>query len=298
MEKHILKAVDGYELDLHIFEAENPKAVVQIAHGMEEHQERYENFANFLVENGFSVVSADMRGHGQNAQLLGYFSAKDGHQLLVSDHKQIRDYIDERFPNLPVYLFAHSMGTIISRVVLQTYSQKYEKVVLSGYPAYQSGAGFGVFLTDVIQLFRGAKYKSKLIEKLGVGMFNDDIKNPRTDIDWICANEETIDKYKNDPLCGVGFTISAFNDLFELVREMNKSEKYVNVKKDLPMLLIAGEDDPCTKGEKGRAQSLKTLEQAGFEKIKQITYSKMRHEILNEKDNQKVYADILAFYKD
>ena len=297
MEQVFLKAVDGYQLDLHIFEAKDAKAVVQIAHGMEEHQDRYEDFAKFLNANGFTVVSADMRGHGQNAKELGFFSGKGGDKLLISDHKQIRDFIGEKFASLPVYLFAHSMGTIISRVVLQSYSKKYDKVVLSGYPAYQSGAGFGVFLTDVIQIFRGAKYKSKLIEKLGVGIFNNDIKNPKTEVDWVCANEETVKEYLSDPLCGVGFTISAFNDLFALVMQMNKSEDFVNVNQNMPILLIAGENDPCTKGDKGRAQSRKTLEKAGFKNIKQIGYAGMRHEILNEKDNKKVYADILSFYQ-
>ncbi len=296
MEQIYLKAKDGYDLNLHIFAVTEAKAVVQIAHGMEEHQERYEDFISFLNKNGYSVVSADMRGHGQNAKELGFFSGKDGDKLLISDHKQICEFIKTRFAGLTVYLFAHSMGTIISRVVLQTYSQEYDKVILSGYPAYQSGASFGVFLTDLIQVFKGAKYKSKIIEKLGVGMFNNDIKNPRTDVDWVCANEETVDKYKDDPLCGVGFTISAFNDLFELVRQMNKTEAYKKVKEDLPVLLLAGEDDPCTKGAKGRENSRKTLEKAGFRNIVQTTYSLMRHEILNEKENQKVYQDIVDFF--
>lgn len=297
MEQIFLDAKDGYKLDLHIFEVKDAKAVVQIAHGMEEHQERYEDFVKFLNQNGFSVVSADMRGHGHNAQDLGYFAGKGGDELLIADHKQICDYVKERFAGLPIYLFAHSMGTIISRVVLQTYSKKYDKVVLSGYPAYQTGAGFGVFLTDIIQVFKGAKYKSKLIEKLGVGMFNNDIKHPRTEVDWVCANEETVDKYREDPLCGVGFTISAFNDLFELVVRMNKTENYVDVKSDLPILLLAGKDDPCTKGEKGRENSKKTLLKAGFKNIKQTTYAGMRHEILNEKDNKKVYKDIVEFFE-
>lgn len=297
MKQVFLEAKDGYKLDLHIFEVENAKAVVQIAHGMEEHQERYEDFVKFLNQNGFSVVSADMRGHGHNAESLGYFAPKDGDKLLVSDHKQICDFVKGRFAGLPTYLFAHSMGTIIARVVLQTYSKKYDKVVLSGYPAYQSGASFGVFLTDIIQVFKGARYKSKLIEKLGVGAFNMSIKKPRTEIDWVCANEETVDNYKEDPLCGIGFTVSAFNDLFELVIKMNKTEKYRSINVDLPILLIAGQDDPCTKGKRGRDHSRKTLQKAGFKNITQTTYPGMRHEILNEKDNQKVYADIAAFYK-
>ena len=297
MEKVFLDAKDGYKLDVHIFEVKDAKAVVQIAHGMEEHQERYENFVKFLNTNGFSVVTADMRGHGKNAEMLGYFADKDGDKLLISDQKQICDFVKKRFAGLPVFLFAHSMGTIISRVVLQTFSKEYDKVVLSGYPAYQSGAGFGIFLTNVIKTFRGAKYKSKLIEKLGVGAFNNDIKNPRTEVDWVCANEDSVDKYIEDPLCGVGFTVSAFNALFTLVEKMNKAKEYVDVNADMPILLLAGEDDPCTKGAKGRESSRRRLEKAGFKNIKQTTYAGMRHEILNEKEKQKVYDDIVAFYK-
>ncbi len=227
-----------------------------------------------------------------------FLDAKDGYKLLISDQKQICDFVKKRFVGLPVFLFAHSMGTIISRVVLQTYSKQYSKVVLSGYPAYQTGAGFGVFLTDIIQIFRGAKYKSKIIEKLGVGAFNNDIKNPRTAVDWVCANEKTVDQYIEDPLCGVGFTISAFNALFTLVEKMNKVKEFVDVNAGMPILLLAGKDDPCTKGEKGRESSRRTLEKAGFKNIKQTTYVGMRHEILNEKDRQKVYDDIVAFYND
>ena len=70
IEKIFINSKDGYKLDVHIFEVKEAKAVVQIIHGMEEHQERYETFINFLNQNGLTVVSSDMRGHGKNAKDL------------------------------------------------------------------------------------------------------------------------------------------------------------------------------------------------------------------------------------
>lgn len=297
MEKFIIKALDNYELNVHIFKTEKPKAVIQIIHGMEEHQERYERFANFLVNNGFCVVSSDMRGHGSNAKDLGFFKDKEGYKYLISDQVAITKFIKEKFEGLPIYIFAHSMGTIITRVLLQEHSKDYAKVVLSGYPNYQSGAKIGITLTNIIKRFKGAKYKSIFVQNMSIGVFNKQIKNPRTALDWVTANEKNVDEYIKDPLCGIGFTVSAFNDLFQLVVKMHKPKNYNNVNSDMPLLLLRGINDPCTGGEKGASNSRKILELAGFKNLQHIDYEGMRHEILNEVDYQKVENDILEFYK-
>lgn len=298
MKEIFINSVDEYKLCLHVFKHEKATAVVQIVHGMEEHQERYEKLAKILNEAGLSVVSSDMRGHGKDVDKneLGFFKKKNGYFYLVEDQKVITNYIKKEFPNLPVYIFAHSMGTIITRVLLQENSEKYQKVVLSGYPNYQKGAELGVFIADTVKLFHGAKYKSKIIEKLGVGAFNTKIKNPKTKVDWVCANEKALQQYIDDPLCGIGFTCSAFSDLFNLVKLMHQVKLYKNVNKNLKFLFLRGIDDPCTGGEDGAKDSREVLKQAGFGKIKYIDYPGMRHEIINEKENQKVFSDIVKFF--
>lgn len=297
MERTLIEARDGYKLDLHIFKVENAQAVIQIIHGMEEHQERYEDFIKELNKNGFSVVSSDMRGHGVSAEYLGHFKEKKGYKELIEDQKIITNFIKEQFKDLPIYLFAHSMGTIITRVLLQENSQEYKKVVLSGYPNYQNGAYLGILMANIIKTFRGSKYKSKFISHLSVGTFNKAIKNPKTKCDWICHNEETIKAYREDPYCGIGFTCSAFCDLFHLVIMMHKPKLYYNVNQEIKLLLLRGMDDPCTGGDKGAKDSYKVLSKAGFNRIQTIDYPDMRHEILAEKNNQKVYEDITNFYK-
>lgn len=296
MKKEFIKSRDEYNLELHIFEVENPKAIVQVIHGMEEHQERYENFIEFLNKNGFSVVSSDMRGHGKSCKELGFFKEKDGYVELIEDQKAITKYIKEKFKNIPIYIFAHSMGTIITRVLLQENSNDYNKVVLSGYPNYQRGAYTGIFVANIINAIHGPKYKSKFISYLSVDTFNHGIKKPKTNCDWISYNEENVKAYIDDPYCGIGFTCSAFKDLFNLVIMMHKSNLYKSVNKDMELLLLRGLDDPCVGGTVGANDSYKVLCNAGFDKIERIDYPNMRHEILAEKDNKKVYKDVVNFY--
>lgn len=298
MNKFQISSRDGYLLSLHTFEAAEPKAVIQVIHGMEEHQERYEDFARFLNDQGFTVVTSNMRGHGAETdpEDLGYFKDKNGYRELIHDQIHIRAFIRNRYPDLPVYLFAHSMGTIIARVLLQTQSKHYEKTVLSGYPNYQVHTALGIVCSAAIRTLRGPKYKSKFLQKSSVGIFNKSVENPRTETDWICANEETVERYQKDPYCGIGFTCSAFSDLFHLVTMMHKSSNYRNVNKDMPILCLRGEEDPCTGGDKGSDNSIRVLLDAGFVSIDEITYPGMRHEILNEKNHQQAYEDIADFY--
>ncbi len=295
MQKAVLEARDGYKLNIHIFEVKEAKAVIQIIHGMEEHQERYERLAKFLNKNGYSVVTSNMRGHGEDAPLLGYFKDKKGYLELVEDQKIITKFIKDKYKKVPVFIFAHSMGTIITRVLLQTDSAEYSKVILSGYPRYQGAAGFGIMLTNLIKTFRGGKYKSKFIEHMGVGIFNKSIENPKTPIDWISYNEANLYEYFKDPYCGHGFTVSAFNDLFHLVKLMHKPSRYKNVNGEMPLLLLRGLDDPCVGGNDGALDSYSVLAEAGFVNIQSISYPHMRHEIINEAGYKKVFDDILYF---
>lgn len=296
MKQVFLKTRDEYQLDVHVFAVREAKAVVQIIHGMEEHQERYEPFVKFLNENGFTVVSSDMRGHGKSAKDTGFFKEKKGYVELIEDQRRVTGFIKKHFPDVPIYLFAHSMGTIITRVLLQRDSKAYRKVVLSGYPCYQKGTYFGALLASVIKLSRGAKHKSHLLNALSIGSFNRSIKDAKTECDWICHNEETVNAYLMDPYCGFGFTCSAYEDLFQLVIGMHDVKRYCAVNEEMELLFLRGKDDPCVGGDKGAEDSRNILYEAGFHNIEYVDYPDMRHEILAEKEHQKVYVDVLEFY--
>lgn len=294
MEEKMIPSKDGYLLCVHFFDVKNPKGVIKVIHGMEEHQERYEYLANYFNKEGYCVVTADMRGHGHTAPLLGFFKEKDGYKELIEDEKVLNQIIKERYNSDNVILLGHSMGTIISRVYLQTESKYYSKVILSGYPNYNPATPIAKFLCDFFKLFKGPEGKIKFMEDLTTGAFNKCVPNPRTKCDWLSYNEENVDTYLKDDLSGQPFTLSALKDLFTLIQLMNKKELYQNIKANLPVLLISGKDDPCTGGEEGRINSNKVLIEAGF-KTTVVTFDKMRHEIFNEKEKDKVLDTILDF---
>ena len=290
-----LKSRDGYGLALRIYETDNPKAVVKFIHGMEEYQDRYQAFAEYLQAAGYTAVTADLRGHGPNAPALSHIADRDGHLRLLEDEETILEEIRRRWPGSPVILFAHSMGTIIARVFLQKHSRDFEKVVLSGYPNSNGAAGAGIRLTELISSFKGAKGYSKLVDGMVLGPFSKAVPDAKTPVDWLSVDETNVKKYIADPLCGARFTLGSYNALFQLIRLMNEPEKYENVRKDLPILMISGADDPCTGGEKGRADSVDRLKRAGFDNLTVITIDGMRHEILNEEKREEVYRMILEF---
>lgn len=295
MDKHFIESTDGYKLELHLFDVADARAVIQIVHGMEEHQERYEPFVRFLNSQGYAVVSSDLRGHGSSAPQLGFFRKENGHLSLIDDQRAITKFIQSVFPQKPMVIFAHSFGTIITRVLLQTDSSNYSKIILSGFPNYQWAAHAGILLADVIMALHGPHYKSGLLQSLSTGAFNRRIKNPETAVDWVACNKDTVRKYLSDPLCGFGFTCSAYRDLYRLVIRMHNPGLYKNVNSAARIMMLRGEDDPCVGGNKGASDSLNVLLRAGFTDIHEISYPGMRHEILNEAEHQQVYSDILDF---
>ena len=298
MGKIMLPSDDNYLLSLSFFESESEHAagVVQIVHGMEEHKERYYDFALYLAINGLHVVVADLRSHGEDAPRLSHIADNRGDDLLIRDQRIITAWITERFPGLPIMLFGHSMGSIISRVLLQTDSARYAKAALSGYVNPNPAAPVAVALGNAARLSKGSRAHSKLLNGLALGPYGRSIPDRKTDLDWLSYNEENVRKYIEDPLCGAEFTVGSYCALFSLLNRMGKFGAYRNVNTEMPVLLIAGKDDPCTGGEKGRANSRTVLEKAGFRNVFAITYEHMRHEILNETDKEKVYRDLLDFF--
>ena len=290
-----IKGRDGYSLSLKVYEADNSRACVQVIHGMAEHSGRYTDLAGFLAENGYSVVLSDLRGHGKDAPVLSHISDNKGDELLLSDQRVITDYINDRFDGLPVYIFAHSMGTIISRVLLQTDSDRYKKAVFSGYvcPIALSSLAYG--LSRMIRVFKKPTGHSRFLTSLALGPYILSVNDRKTPHDWLSYERSNVENYINDPLSGVEFTIGSYNALFRLSNRMGKAGEYKNVNKDLKFLLLSGRDDPCAGGDKGRGNSRKVLEDAGFKNISVITYDGMRHEILNEADKKRVYRDVLEF---
>ena len=273
----------------------NAKANIVIATGMEEHARRYDNFATFLNKQGYSVYILDHYGQGENVDDLEELGKWE-----KSGFRKTINYLDELVSKLritckPTILMGHSMGSFIAQDYIQRYSNHISKVIICG----SCGKSFEYALADrLARLFvnkRNYNKKSKVFKKLTFGGYNKKIKNPRTQFDWLSVNEENVDQYITDPKCGYGSTCGFYKEFFKGLKRLNVPRFLAKIRKDLPILLIAGENDPVGKYGKGVTKLAKTYGKYELKNVEMILYPEMRHEILNESEKDKVYEDILKF---
>ena len=150
-------------------------------------------------------------------------------------------------------------------------------------------------MAGCLSIFKGKQGHSRLVDGMVTGGFGKAVKDAQSPLDWLSVNRENVRKYEEDPLCGVPFTLGSYETLFQLLVDIGRPELYRHVNEELPILLIAGSEDPCVGGAKGRSDSVDRLQRAGFRNLRTENLQGMRHEILNETDHMAVYGKILAF---
>lgn len=305
MKQSEFRLTGKYDQSIHvskwISEEKKPKAVVQLAHGMAEHIARYSGFAQKLVDAGYAVFGNDHRGHGKTAESMeniGYFADADGFNVVVEDMKLLTDTIKQEHPGLPVFLFGHSMGSLLSRSYITRYGENLKGVVLSGTAASPGLLGIvAVLLAKIECKIKGRKVPSNFLNSMVFGAFNKPYKPARTDFEWLSRDTEQVDLYVNDPYCGGVFTAGFFFDLFTGLNEMFTAENTNKVPKELPMYIFSGEMDPVG-GKKGHMvkKTFETYKNAGIRDIEIKLYPGGRHEMLNETNKEDVYKDIIEWF--
>lgn len=260
------------------------RAVLQVAHGMAEHLERYENFARVLAENGIALYINDHLGHGssvKNDDELGYFGEKDGWKVFVDDCHELTKIAKSENPGKPYIFFGHSMGSFVARAYCIKYSAEIDGAVYCGTAGPNPAAGVGILLTKLITKLKGDHYRSKLIDKIGFGSYNSKFEG-RTAFDWLSRDNFEVDKYIADKYCGFLFTAPGYGDLFALLGYVSSKEWFTELSKELPVLVISGAMDPVGNYSKGIDQVCDMLKAEGKTNVKKILYPDARHEILNE----------------
>ncbi len=268
----------------YIPESGEVKAVLQIAHGMAEHLERYENFARVLAENGIALYINDHLGHGKSVKSdseLGYFGAKDGWKNFVEDCHELTKIAKSENPDKPYIFFGHSMGSFVARAYSLKYSAEIDGAVYCGTAGPNPAAGAGIILTKLVTKLKGDHYRSKVIDKIGFGTYNSKFEG-RTPFDWLSRDNFEVDKYIADKYCGFLFTAPGYGDLFALLGFVSSKQWFEGLPKELPVLVISGDMDPVGNYSKGIDQVCDMLKAAGKTNVKKILYKDARHEILNE----------------
>jgi alpha-beta hydrolase superfamily lysophospholipase len=257
-----------------------PLGAVQIAHGLAEHGERYDRFANALNRAGFLVFASDHRGHGRTGgDHLGHFGTA-GWDGLVADVAQFGAAIAADHPTLPLFLFGHSMGSFASQSVIVDSSEPYAGVVLCGSTALDV---LGAALAD-----------PDPDAPAGLEAFNAGFEH-RTGYEWLSRDPAEVDAYVADPWCGFEVPVETLASPFVTAGRLADPAVLAGIRADLPLLLVSGDADPLA----GGGQLITLLGQryrdAGVADVTVILYPGARHEIVNETNRDEVTADIAAW---
>lgn len=288
---------DGHEIFLRLYKP-TQRAIgnVHILHGMAEHSGRYDEFASLLCEKGYFVTIHDHRGHGKTAELQGiqgHIANENGFERLVQDAFEIMQY--HQHESLPTILFGHSMGSFIARRLMQQQSEMIDLCILCGTSSTTIQHTIGNQLAKMLARIQGKDVKSKQMDRLSFGTFNNHIQHPTTPFDWLTSDAKEVEKYRMDPYCGFIPTHQFFVDLTDGLLMIDSKKENKQIRKDLPILLISGTEDPVGNYGKGVYEVAKRFRMVGINDVTVYLFEQMRHELLNERNKEHVYNVILRW---
>lgn len=275
---------------------QNPRAMLQISHGMCEYFLRYEGFAQFLAGEGILVFGHDHLGHGNTAPTkedLGFTASGGGADFLVGDVCKLSCLMKAEYPDLPLFLFAHSMGSFIGRAAIEGADPSlYHGAILCGTGGPETPAGAGKALASLLISLKGERHRSSLVKKIAFAGYNKHCPKGCDKNAWLTRDGAVVEKYNADPFCSYTFTLRAYHDLFSLVERVSRTDWAEKISPRLPILVVGGEEDPVGAFGKGMRTVASRLEAAGVEDVTLKLYPEMRHEILNEIDKETVWSEI------
>ncbi len=295
------KSESGFESYAYFWdEVKEPVGIVQIIHGMADHIQRYDFFADFLNYNNFIVVGMDTRGHGRTAVEglgLGIVTNGDSFADTVADQIELAKYVKQKY-NLPLCLFAHSFGSFLSQSYIQRASDLLEGVILCGSARQKAThLKLGEVVSKIQSVFCGKDKPAKFITKVTFGGYDKKFAYDKMENAWVCSNLESVKKYNEDEMCGVTASIGFFKSMFCGMKDLYEECNLDCIKKDLKIFIISGDNDPVGGYGKRVKKLYETYVNTGITDVTMKLYENKRHELLNEDIRDQVMFDALEFFK-
>ena len=263
---------------------EDVKGVLQVTHGMTEHIDRYEDFAQFLTAQGIAVAGFDLRGHGHNPGSRQVASlGEEGWEASLEDMHLFFVMLQERFENIPYYLMGFSLGSFLVREYLNRRPEKLAGAVIMG-----TGSQPGPILSVIMKLVKGQIKKAgsdnttDFVRQLSFGTYNQKCRPNRTQADWLCADTAQLDLYLADPLVRADISSGLFYQLLASMKRTGNRKNYAGWNKALPVLLLSGKIDPVGDEGKGVLAVKTDMGKAGIGNVTLQLFEGARHDLLHE----------------
>jgi len=303
MERESYQSSSGSKINLYsLLPMGEVRAIIHITHGMAEHALRYSRFASKLANASYAVFAHDYRGHGfteANDAPQGVFGKSDGFSLVLEDQNEVISLIKERLPNKPIICFGHSLGSIINL----NFALKYPNQA-NAFACWNSGIETGLLpqisrkILALEALIRNPKLPSLFAWKLSFGAWNAKFKPNRTEFDWLSQDEEEVNLYVEDSLCGFDVSISMWRDILDGVFYAGNKKNLRTLPKELPVHIIGGSQDPCTNNGRDMEKLAVKLQNNGLSDVTCKILEYTRHESLNEINRDQTTALFISWLQE
>lgn len=277
-----------------------PIGVVQIVHGVAEHVGRYAHFAEYLANMGFLVVAEDHMGHGGSIGEDGVQGYMDGGWFkTVADVYRLLRHTQLECPDVPYILLGHSMGSFLVRSLLCKYPKcGISAAVISGTAWMHRGIiNSGIAAATMVGRKKGFDQPSTMLSGMIFGGYNKRVEHQRTAFDWLTRDNQIVDAYIADPLCGFAMTAGLARDMMTGLKYIQEPENLKKMNKKLPILFVSGSADPVGNYGEGVRRAANAFSKVGMENVSMRLYPLCRHEVLNELNREEVYGHILDWLK-
>ena len=301
MEKEVISfdSADGRSKIAGYIYTENhvePKAVIQLSHGMCEYAERYEWLANFFTGRGYIFAGNDHLGHGSSSEPSEYGIFDEEH--VEMDLKKMNDILREKYPLLPIILYGHSMGSFFARWYAERYPDTIDGLIISGTAGPSVKNVLGRALAGFIARTHKEGYISKFLVKLSFGSYLKRIPDAKSPSDWITHDRAVIEKYSKDPKCNFIFPAKGYHSLLTALTVVSRKEWAKSLPKDMHILQIAGAEDPVGDYGKGVRKVTEMLRAAGINDVTEYIDETGRHELHNELNKEEIMEKVVSWLDD
>ena len=275
-----------------------PRVVIQIAHGMCGCKERYLPFMEYMASHGIACIANDHRGHGESVRTsedLGYMYG-GGYEALAADMRMVFEYMAKSYPAVPFYLLGHSMGALASIISARQWGGELSGMILCGIPYYKPVFENSYSLLATLCHTGKGRLRLNIFQEAGSAGFNRRFADEGPNA-WVCSDASVRQSFLDNPRCNFSFTLNGYMNLLGMLTSVYSSDMWINANLPNRIMMLSGADDPCTSyGKSLDAVYLLMNSYCTHElDMKKLLYPHMRHELLNEKDKEKVWNDILHF---